>query len=57
MLTAAVVPTESATLPTVQELPNIISNLLPENPLTSMVTGEMLSIVILRSSLGFRSQP
>lgn len=31
---------------TIVNIPNAISNLLPDNPLASMVTGEMLSIVI-----------
>ena len=34
------------------DIPNAITNLLPENPLASMVTGEMLSIVIFTIIIG-----
>ena len=34
------------------DVPNMISNLLPENPLASMVSGEMLSIVIFTVIIG-----
>ncbi|MEQ8624418.1 MAG: dicarboxylate/amino acid:cation symporter [Vicingaceae bacterium] len=34
------------------EVPNMISNLLPDNPLASMVSGEMLSIVIFTVIIG-----
>lgn len=34
------------------EIPNAISDLLPDNPLASMVTGEMLSIVIFTIIIG-----
>lgn len=34
------------------DIPNAISNLLPENPLASMVSGEMLSIVIFSIIIG-----
>lgn len=34
------------------DIPNAISNLLPENPLASMVSGEMLSIVIFSVIIG-----
>lgn len=34
------------------DIPNAISELLPENPLASMVTGEMLSIVIFTVIIG-----
>ncbi len=39
-------------LPTIEELPHVISNLLPSNPLASMVTGEMLSIVLFTIIIG-----
>jgi len=35
-----------------ENIPNAISNLLPENPLASMVNGEMLSIVIFAIIIG-----
>lgn len=35
-----------------EEIPNAISDLLPDNPLASMVTGEMLSIVIFTIIIG-----
>jgi Na+/H+-dicarboxylate symporter len=41
------------TLPSIGEIPNVISELLPDNPLASMVTGEMLSIVIFTIIIGF----
>lgn len=34
------------------DIPNTISNLLPENPLASMVSGEMLSIVVFSIIIG-----
>lgn len=40
------------TLPAWSDLPNAIGNLLPSNPLASMVTGEMLSIVIFTIIIG-----
>ncbi len=43
---------EDAALPSISELPDVISNLLPSNPLASMVTGEMLSIVIFTIIIG-----
>jgi Na+/H+-dicarboxylate symporter len=36
----------------INDIPNAITNLLPENPLASMVTGEMLSIVIFTIIIG-----
>ena len=36
----------------IENIPNAISNLLPENPLASMVNGEMLSIVIFTIIIG-----
>lgn len=36
----------------IDKIPDAISNLLPENPLASMVTGEMLSIVIFTMIIG-----
>lgn len=38
--------------PGINEIPNAISELLPDNPLASMVTGEMLSIVIFTIIIG-----
>lgn len=35
-----------------KDLPNMLTNLLPENPLASMVSGEMLSIVIFALIIG-----
>jgi Na+/H+-dicarboxylate symporter len=40
------------TFPTLNDIPNLISELLPGNPLASMVTGEMLSIVIFTIIIG-----
>ncbi len=40
------------TLPGLNDIPNLISELLPGNPLASMVTGEMLSIVIFTIIIG-----
>ncbi|MBL4592867.1 MAG: dicarboxylate/amino acid:cation symporter [Flavobacteriales bacterium] len=42
----------NSTLPSLNEIPNLISELLPGNPLASMVTGEMLSIVIFTIIIG-----
>ena len=36
----------------INDIPNAITNLLPENPLASMVSGEMLSIVIFTIIIG-----
>ena len=47
------VPTESSELSFgLETIPDAISNLLPENPLASMVSGEMLSIVIFTIIIG-----
>ncbi len=35
-----------------RDLPNMLTNLLPENPLASMVSGEMLSIVVFALIVG-----
>lgn len=43
---------EEVSLPSIAELPEVISNLLPSNPLASMVTGEMLSIVLFTIIIG-----
>ena len=43
---------ENGTLPGWNDIPNAISELLPDNPLASMVTGEMLSIVIFTIIIG-----
>jgi len=43
---------ESAVVPGWNDIPNAISELLPDNPLASMVTGEMLSIVIFTIIIG-----
>ncbi len=42
----------SGGIPGLMEVPGYISDLLPENPLASMVTGEMLSIVIFAIIIG-----
>jgi len=42
----------NSALPSLSEIPNKISELLPDNPLASMVTGEMLSIVIFTIIIG-----
>ncbi|KAB5483982.1 MULTISPECIES: dicarboxylate/amino acid:cation symporter [Flavobacteriaceae] len=36
----------------INDIPNVITDLLPENPLASMVSGEMLSIVIFTIIIG-----
>lgn len=41
-----------SSLPGLNDIPNAISELLPDNPLASMVTGEMLSIVIFTIIIG-----
>lgn len=47
------VPTENPELSfRIETIPDAISNLLPENPLASMVSGEMLSIVIFTIIIG-----
>lgn len=47
------VPTENPELSFgIETIPDAISNLLPENPLASMVSGEMLSIVIFTIIIG-----
>lgn len=43
---------ESSSVPGWSDIPNAISELLPDNPLASMVTGEMLSIVIFTIIIG-----
>lgn len=40
------------TLPTFKDVPAYISNLLPDNPLASMVSGEMLNIVLFAIIVG-----
>ena len=40
------------TVPEWNDIPNVISELLPDNPLASMVTGEMLPIVIFTIIMG-----
>ena len=48
-----VIPNETVPLtPTLSELPNQIILLLPTNPLTSMVEGQMLQIVVFAIVLG-----
>lgn len=44
--------TQNSDLLSLQHIPNAISNLIPDNPLASMVTGEMLSIVIFTVIIG-----
>ena len=43
---------EGTSIPGWSDIPNAISELLPDNPLASMVTGEMLSIVIFTIIIG-----
>lgn len=43
---------ENGAIPGWNDIPNAISELLPDNPLASMVTGEMLSIVIFTIIIG-----
>lgn len=49
-------PTETeagvATLPSLAELPSALVNILPSNPLTSMVSGDMLQVVIFAMIMG-----
>lgn len=46
------VPIEAATSPSLNELPGVMIKLLPGNPLTSMVEGQMLQIVIFALIFG-----
>lgn len=46
------IATYNSSIPTWSDIPNAISELLPDNPLASMVTGEMLSIVIFTIIIG-----
>lgn len=46
------ISTDNSSIPTWSDIPNAISELLPDNPLASMVTGEMLSIVIFTIIIG-----
>ncbi len=46
------IATDNSSIPTWNDIPNAISELLPDNPLASMVTGEMLSIVIFTIIIG-----
>ncbi len=48
------VPTESGekTLPKLEDIPEAITSIIPENPLVSMISGEMLSIVIFTIIVG-----
>lgn len=46
------ISTDNNSIPTWSDIPNAISELLPDNPLASMVTGEMLSIVIFTIIIG-----
>ncbi|MEX2595344.1 MAG: dicarboxylate/amino acid:cation symporter [Salibacteraceae bacterium] len=39
-------------LPSIGEIPDVITNLLPTNPMASIVTGEMLSIVLFTIIIG-----
>jgi len=43
---------ENSPIPNWNDIPNVISDLLPSNPLESMVTGEMLPIVIFTIIIG-----
>lgn len=42
----------NSSLPMLRDIPNAITGLLPENPLASMVSGEMLGIVIFSVIIG-----
>lgn len=48
------VPTEGGekTLPKLEDIPEAITSIIPENPLVSMISGEMLSIVIFTIIVG-----
>jgi len=50
-VTAAVSPAQSK-MPTMAELPTTLVTLLPDNPLTSMVEGQMLQVVIFAMIIG-----
>lgn len=41
------------TLPTLAEVPGKVLNLLPKNPMASMVSGEMLQVILFAAVLGF----
>ncbi len=44
--------TPQAVIPTLSELPNTLVTILPSNPLTSMVEGQMLQVVIFAMIMG-----
>lgn len=50
--TVAPTPSSSAAVPTITELPQKLVTLLPSNPLTSMVEGQMLQVVIFAIVIG-----
>ncbi len=44
---------ESSGFPAMDEMPDKVVSLLPKNPMSSMVSGEMLQVIIFSSILGF----
>jgi len=50
--TAATIPATKATVPTLSELPNTLVTILPSNPLSSMVEGQMLQVVLFAAIMG-----
>ena len=51
--TTIVATPSSAQIPTFDEIPGKVVALLPKNPLASMVTGEMLQVILFAAILGF----
>lgn len=50
---SSTVPTQAAQgLPSLAELPNKVSSLIPKNPLASMASGEMLQVILFAAVLG-----
>lgn len=45
-------PSAHATMPTLSELPQTLVTILPTNPLTSMVEGQMLQVVLFAAIMG-----
>lgn len=50
--TTAIMPSAQAAVPTLSELPQKLVTILPTNPLTSMVEGQMLQIVLFAAIMG-----
>lgn len=53
MQATVTMPTEPYSMPTLTEIPDKVLNLLPKNPMASMVSGEMLQVVLFAAVLGF----